>query len=217
MTSLQPTSVFGNFGSMSLTAMFRQLTCCGTLLRCNAMTSAAIYPYIIREEYLPYQADALQLVKPLGHSTHVTLVEDMDGAVKSVKSEDLNAINLTPTQAYAKAIENMENLLISGVIQMQLFAQGPDGKPFIHLGGHWEAAACFLLPNMPNVAKTSLHTEEICLSIPHREALLIFAKEDRAYRDRMRAMIKEMEGNSPKPLTLGLFTFHADVPVALQE
>ena len=181
------------------------------------MSPEAIYPYIILEEYLPYQAEALQLVKPLGHSIHVTLVEKMDGAVKSLKSEDLSVINLTPTQAYAKAIENLENLLISGVIQMQVFAQGPDGKPFILVGGHWGAAACVLLPNMPNLARNSLHTEEICFSIPHREALLIFAKEDRAYRDRMRAMIEEMKGNPPKPLTLGLFTFRADVPVAMRE
>ena len=63
----------------------------------------------------------------------------------------------------------------------------------------------------------SLKAEEICLSIPRREALLIFAKEDRAYRDRMRAMIEEMEGNQPKPLTLGLFTLRTDVPVPLLE
>ena len=181
------------------------------------MTPDALYPYLIREEYLPHQADTLQLVKPLGHSTHVTLVEDIGGAVKSLKSEDLNDIDLTPTQAYAKAIENLENLLISGVIQMQLFAQGPDGKPFILVGGHWGAAACILLPNLPSLAKNSLHTEEICLSIPHREALLIFAKEDRAYRDRMRAMIEEKEGNPAKPLTPGLFTFRAGGPVALWE
>jgi hypothetical protein len=202
---------------MSEIAMFRQLTWRDTLPRCIDMTPDAIYPYIIREEYLRYQADAPQLVKPLGHSTHVTLVEDVGGAVKSLKSEDLNTISLTPTQAYERAIENLENLLMSGVIQMQLFAQGPDGKPFILVGSHWAAAACILLPNLPNLARNSLHTDEICLSIPHREALLIFAKEDRAYRDRMRAMIEEMEGNPAKPLTPGLFTFRADVPVALSE
>jgi hypothetical protein len=181
------------------------------------MTPNAIYPYIIREEYLFYQADALQLVKPLGHSTHVTLVEEMEGVVKSLKAEDLNALNLTPTQAYAKAIENLENLLIDGVIQMQRFAQGPNGRPFILVGGHWGAAACILLPNLPNLAKNSLQTEELCFSIPHREALLIFAKEDRVYCDQMRAMIEEMEGNPAKPLTPGLFTFQGDVPVALGE
>jgi hypothetical protein len=198
-------------------AMLRQLTWRGTLLRSEDMTPDAIYPYIIREEYVPYQADALQLVKPLGHSIHVTLVEDMGGAVKSLKLENLNAIDLTPPQAYAKAIGNLERLLISGVIQMQLFAQGSNGKPFILVGGHWGAAACILLPNLPNLAKNGLNSDEICLSIPHREALLIFAKEDRASRDRMRAMIEEMEGNQPKPLTLGLFTFRADLPVALLE
>jgi hypothetical protein len=46
---------------------------------------------------------------------------------------------------------------------------------------------------------------------------LIFAKADRVYRDHMRAMIEEMEGNPAKPLTPGLFTFQGDVPVALGE
>ena len=181
------------------------------------MSPDAIFPYIIREAYLPHHADAAQLARPVGHSVHATLVEDLGGAVKSLKLEDLNTISLTVAEAYAKAVENLENLLISGVIQIQLFAQGPDGKPFILVGGHWGAAACIFLPNLPTLAKNSLKAEEICLSIPRREALLIFAKEDRAYRDRMRAMIEEMEGNQPKPLTLGLFTLRTDVPVPLLE
>jgi hypothetical protein len=139
------------------------------------------------------------------HAFKVTLVEETGGAVKSLTLEDLNALGMTPTQACAKTTENLEHLLISGVIQMQLF------------GDHWGAAACILLPNLPTLAKNSLNTEEICLSIPHREALLIFGKEDRGHRDRMRTMIEEMEGNQPKPLMLGLFTFRADAPVALLE
>jgi hypothetical protein len=91
-------------------------------------------------------------------------VEDTGGAVKSLMLEDLNA--LTPTQAYAKATENLEHLLISGVIQMQLFAHGPAGQPFIFVSDHWGAPACILLPNLPTLAKNSLNTEEICLSIP---------------------------------------------------
>ena len=181
------------------------------------MNSNAIYPYIIREEYLPHQADAVHLVKSLGHSTHVTLVEDVDGLVRSLMPEDLTALSLSPPEAHAKAMENLENLFISGVIQVQRFEQGPDRRPFILVGGHWGAAACVPLANLPNLAKENLHTEEICLSIPHREALLIFAKGDRAYRDRMRAMIEEMEGNQPKPLTFGLFTFGTDAPVPLVE
>lgn len=49
-------------------------------------------------------------------------------------------------------------------------------------------------------------TADLCASIPHRDAMLLFARGDGAYRDAMRALVREEEGDGRKPLTFELFT-----------
>lgn len=65
------------------------------------------------------------------------------------------------------------------------------------------------------VASNALHSENLVASIPHREALLLFAKGDVAYRDAMRALVREKESDRKKPLTFGLFelTDHGPTPL----
>ena len=100
---------------------------------------------------------------------------------------------------------------------MQLLPNGPQSKPFILFGGHWAAATCILLPKLRVLAGTSLGTAELCVSVPHREAMLIFPRGDRAYREAMRAMIREKEGNGTKPLTFEFFTLGENGPVPFNE
>ena len=46
---------------------------------------------------------------------------------------------------------------------------------------------------------------EVLVSIPHREALLIFGNFSDDYVAEMRQIIQERESASPRPLTLSLF------------
>jgi len=55
-----------------------------------------------------------------------------------------------------------------------------------------------------------LGTRDLCASIPHREALLLFPRGDRAHRDAMRALVREKEGDGRKPLTFELFRLGDD-------
>jgi hypothetical protein len=180
------------------------------------MASNALYPYVVRKEYLEYQAEAVEgLVRSLGRGIFVALAEDLNGLVKSLSLMELKALGLSPDKAWSAAIANLEALLKSGVIRTQLFPGGPRRTPFILVGGHWGAASCALLPRLFDLAAKNLEAAELCFSIPHSSALLIFPKGDQAYRAAMREMIRAQEGAERKPLTLDFFTFDSTGPVPL--
>jgi hypothetical protein len=84
-------------------------------------------------------------------------------------------------------------------------------------GGHWAAAAAILLPGVRDLAVKALKTKDICASIPHREALLLFPKGTRTSRDAMRALIKEKETDPSKPLTFELFELTEAGPTPIDE
>jgi hypothetical protein len=160
---------------------------------------------VVPESYL--QPGALDsTVKPLGHAIFVILVFDLDCLVRNVNDEDLRSLQMTPEQAHARALANLEALAKAKKVKMAVLPHGPSGTPFILVCDHWAAATSILLPRLRGLAEASLGTREICVSIPHREAMLVFAKGDRPYRDAMRALVKEKESDGRKPLTFELFT-----------
>jgi hypothetical protein len=184
----------------------------------KTVDASRIYPYLVPESYLQYQpTDTPGLSKPIGHGIYIVLVEDQDGMVGNVTSDDLASLQLTAVQAHAKAIENLEALVKSGSVGMQRFPNGPQGKPFILFRGHWTAATCLLLPKLRALASKNLGTDDLCVSVPHRDAMLVFARGDRAYRDAMRAMIREKETDGAKPLTFEFFTLGENGTVPLDE
>jgi hypothetical protein len=130
--------------------------------------------------------------------------------VRNVVGEDLQMMKLTPDEAYEQAISNLDKLFRSGEIKTRVFQNGPRGQPFILAGGHWAAAAAILLPKLREIAMGALKTDSICVSIPHREAMLIFPKGDSASRDEFRKIILEREGDGKKPLTFELFELTAE-------
>ena len=176
-----------------------------------------IYPYVVPSAYFQAtSAKAMAVTWPLGHGLYVALVQDLDGAVRNILPEDLDALGLSAEEVKKKAIENLEALAKSGAIGQQRFA-GPDQKPFVLFGGHWAAAACILLPGLHQMGVKNVGSEELCVCIPHREALLMFAKADVRYRDLMRAMIRERESDGRKPLTFDLFELTAKGLTELKE
>src|SRR5512138_395193 len=163
-----------------------------------------LYPYVVPKEYLPYgDAASRDFARPLGHDVFVTLVFDVGGMVRSVTGDDLRRLGLTADAAHARAVRNLEALAKAGKIDMASF-EGPSGKPFVLVGGTW-AATAIVLPRLRDVAAERIGTKDVCASIPHRDAMLLFAKGDRAYRDAMRALVREKESDGAKPLTFGLF------------
>ena len=168
-------------------------------------TADTLYPYVVPASYLPASdSTSRELARPLGHELYVMLVFDLHGAVRNAIAKDLARLGLTAEKAHERALQNLEKLLQDEKIQMAVF-HGPMGKPFVLVGGSWAAATSLLVPGLRDLVAERLATKEICASIPHREALLLFAKGDRAYRDQMRALVREKESDGTKPLTFGLF------------
>lgn len=181
------------------------------------LNAAKIYPYVIPASYLEAPTGTPQTISwPLGHGLHVALVHDLGGLVRNVTHEELANLGLNLEEAERRSVENLSLLFKSGDIKASRF-NGPDGKPFILMGGHWATATCILLPNLHGFAAKNLGSEDLCVCIPHREALLIFAKRDKAYRDLMRQMIREKETDGRKPLSFELFSLTSNGLTELKE
>jgi hypothetical protein len=123
---------------------------------------------------------------------------------------DLAALGLNAAEARARALQNLEELARTQQIHMAQLPQGPQGRPFVLVGGHWAAATALLLPHLRTIAAPTLGTDDLLASIPHREAMLIFARGDRSYRDAMRGLVRQNESDGRKPLTFELFALTSD-------
>jgi hypothetical protein len=153
----------------------------------------------------------------LGHDVYSAIVEELSGMAKSMTIEKLRKLQLTAEQLRSQAMQNLAQALKSGVIGSTEFPKGPRDKPFILVGGHWAASACCLLSLMPDLARQRLGSKDVCFSVPHTEALLLFGKGDRGYRDEMRALIREKESDGRKRLTWELFEYMGETASPLVE
>ena len=170
---------------------------------------AKIFPYVVPSSYLDEPGTpSNSVIWPLGHGLVVALVFDLGGLVRNVQPEDLVSLGLTTEQAKQRAIENLAQIAESGVIGQQRFT-GPNQKPSVLFGGHWAAATCILLPGLREMGKKNIGNEPLCVCIPHRDALLMFAKGDQAYREAMVKLIKQNESGARKPLTFEFFELTA--------
>lgn len=183
----------------------------------SALDQAKIYPYLVPPAYPDTLSTPGHSRRVLGHGLAVALVVDRDGLAEGVSAEQLRQARLGLDAAYAVAAQNLAGLLRSQTIKLQLVERGPEGRPFVLIGGHWDAAAAILDPRLHALAAGALKTNALCASVPHREALLIFPKGTRRSRDAMRALIRENESGAPKPLTLELFELTAEGPKPFDE
>lgn len=178
-----------------------------------------IFPYLVTTAYP--SPPGVQYAD-LGHGVRIALVVEERpaepvGLLRSVTPAELNELGVDWTEGTRIAIANLESLAKAGTVSNTVFERGPSGRPFALFGGHWAAATCLLLPRLREMTSDALGTSELCASIPHRDALLVFPKGDRAHRDAMRAMIRENESDGAKPLTAELFELTPNGPKPLVE
>src|SRR5262249_25507161 len=136
-----------------------------------------------------------------GHGLFVLLVQDQDGLVQNVTPDDLLTANFTADSAHEKALDNLQKLFASGQIKAMKYDKGPHGRPFMHVGEHWAAAACILLPKVRTFAQKNLGQDEIVASIPHRDVMLLFPKPAKGELAEIRKFVVEHESEGRKPLT----------------
>lgn len=128
--------------------------------------------------------------------------------MRSVTQSELDALGLDASQAHEHALRNLGHLADTQQIRMAQFP-GPLDRPFVLVGGHWAAATALLLPGLHEIAASAIGSDDLLASVPHRAALLVFARGDRAYRDVMRTLVREKESDARKPVTFELFSFTA--------
>ena len=165
-----------------------------------------LYPYVVPKTAFPNAPESV--TRFLGNDIIEILVFEINGKIRPVDTNDLKQMNLTFDEAEKIAVDHLAEKAELGEIRMKGFDQGPHGKKFLLFGGHWLAATCILLPDLSSdrTKKTLGTTDEICASIPHSEAMLLFQKGDVQYRKAMMEMIREKEAWGERRLTEKLFT-----------
>jgi tetratricopeptide (TPR) repeat protein len=168
--------------------------------------SSRIFPSIVQAPPAQGPGES-KLIRLLGHGLSIALGIEEGSQVRVLKEEDLAPLNLTPQDAQAHAIENLEALVLSGEAGFTFIPSGPGNLPFIVCAGHWASSSCLLLPRLWQLARAQLGADDLCASIPHRQALIVFAESDRPRRDAMRAMVRDQEAEAAAagPLTWELF------------
>ena len=183
----------------------------------KAVTRETIYPYIVPEPYVERLDRGPDGFIPwIGHDVYVLLVDDMRGVCRNIRMDELYALNLNVEFAHQLAIQNLQALARSGQIQ-KACCHAPMDRRFIVWGDHWLAASCLRLPGLGDWARKTLEADEVCASIPQREALFLFPMADRPFRDAMREIIRKGEEHARKQVTWDLFKFEGDRVCAFTE
>ncbi len=184
------------------------------LISSNALAGnelANIYPYVVPEDYIESipSEDRKALSWSLGNGIYVMLITHQNNTATNLTIDKLAKFQIKPEDAKKIAIDNLEKLAESGHIKQMAF-NGPSGKPFILMGGHWAAATAILLPSLKLMGTKITGATEVLVSIPHREALLLFGNYSDEYVDQMKDMIRTKESGNPRPLTFELFRLRND-------
>lgn len=171
---------------------------------------AKVYPYVVPEGYAKIAPPNPKGFLPtLGHNVYAMLVQDLNGICRNLQPSELEQAKVTIAEAHRQALANLELLAKGDQIRKSLH-RGPDGLPFILWSGHWLAASCIRLPELYNFCSKQLQTENLCVSIPQRETMLVFPTSTRQQRDQMRAIIRQNESDARKLVTWELFTLSSD-------
>jgi len=175
-----------------------------------------LYPYtIVESKFEDFQVPD-ELKKPLGHGICAVIAYELDGAVRLIGTGEMNEFGKSADELWRVAIGNLERLAKERKVDLKTITNGPGGESFMLIADHWAAAACILLPHLFPLAVVTLQNDQLCVSLPNREIMLIFPKRDAAYREEVRKFVREKEeGESERPLTWDLFELRQDgiVPI----
>lgn len=166
-----------------------------------------IYVHVVPESYLQDLGDLSgDFIRPLGHGLYSVLVYDLEGMIRFLHPRDFEQIGKSADELFTLGIKNLARMGMEEKIVITPIRSGPQGKPFVLAADHWCAASWILLPGFFSIFVDTLGTSDICVSVPNRETMLVFAKGDDNYRKEMKAFIREKEeGESAKPLTWNFF------------
>jgi hypothetical protein len=103
------------------------------------------------------------------------------------------------------ALASLDHLHRTGM-KARLFDAHDEVPAFILCGDSWFAASCIVMPRLHAWASQALATEDVLVSIPTPEAILVFPRGTAQQRAAMRVTIRDAEHGHRKPLTWELFS-----------
>ncbi|MEG9498704.1 hypothetical protein [Mannheimia indoligenes] len=157
----------------------------------------SIFPYIVPKSYLEIGGINIQTL--IADELYVTLVKHKNDLATSLAESDLDKLGLSKGEAFDLAKINLQNALKEREINITMFHL--ENIPFILFSDSWLSASCLLVPEIEKL----LNENMVYVSIPHRDAMVMFPVVDGNKTQEFKKMIKEREGNGIKPLTFELF------------
>ena len=173
-----------------------------------------IFPYVVPASYTTnFTQEQLALCTSLGHDAFVLPVREVGRLCTNIQPEEIPA-GVSIEQLHQIAIGNLDRLAKAKAFSIALHS-GPEGIPFIVWTGHWLAASCCILPGLVQLASRTLNSTNNCVSIPHRETMIIFPNSAPTHLKLMQDFIFENESMETKQITWGLFSLneHGLVPI----
>ena len=168
----------------------------------TAIDPAQLYPRLAaRPAGAP---DRGGLAYALGNGLVVTLVADFDGIVKDVQPSDLKTMGLTPAQAQKRALENLSLYFRGGKLRLSQLS-GPRDGPYVLCDGYWLCSSLILYPELADWAGEILGSEDLYLSVPHRDALFVFKKGKKSDPGEWKKFIAQQASEGTDQLTPELF------------
>ncbi len=163
---------------------------------------STIVPYVVPKSYVTNPGTA----RLLGHDIWAVLAEAKGDLVGGISAARLGELGVGSVEAaWSIAFENLDDVFTDKLKCPWFPAR--DGVPkFILCGGHWLAGSCLVLPRLHAWASRTFDSEEILVSVPQREALVIFPKGTRSSRAGMREKIRAAESDARKLITWELFS-----------
>jgi hypothetical protein len=169
----------------------------------------SLFPFIVRAEELTGSEEETGLAVPLGHDLFTLLVEVREGTSRPVSLLELNRLRLDGYGGHVVAIDNLANLARTRHFQAQLY-RTPTNQSFILWQGSALTASCCQLPYLYKLSRKQLGADALCLSIPHRERLLLFPRGNADTRAEMRRLIEKHDGQGRARLCEEFFSLQAD-------
>lgn len=181
----------------------------------DALDLDRVYPYLVTAEYPDALATPTQSARVLGHGLSLALVS-AEGSpevllVKPVTAARLDDAGLDLDTAYARAAENLSQLLARGEVALELFEEGQAGAPWVVVSGHWLAAATLAVPSLYE-RMVPLLGNDIVAAVPARQRLFLFGAASSAA---MTPVVDREFHAAAKPLTTRLFSLTAAGPAPL--
>lgn len=171
-------------------------------LEFNASTLQNVYPYVVPRTWIEY-ADPDHLISvPFSEEVHMALVVDGYGSVRNVRPEDLQAVRVSPDEAFEVAAANLAKAWQRGQFEFGI-AELLDGVKIGGSRGNWMApAGALILGGFYQALADHFREDEFAAVAVNQHCLFAFPTDERTLgSDSLRQAIEDEFTRHRKPIS----------------